>query len=391
MDDQFPPLPPLVLPAPDSPAQDIRRLHSSLKLKEKKLFDNDGVQSALIDDFIGTLVAQPTCVDINNPTRSFGCKCMFNLCLEQAVKAQVISEILRFVIMPKYEQQKLVLEWMKYAQANKTQTHRQEDKHKCYILPGTTTTKTCRNALCVLLGIGRYCWSTCCEGLKNGVMPRHGLYGEVSNRLNATQHEHLGTFFEDVKQLAAPRATRIVRSLVKTHVDKAVLLGEYSAITDTRDDDEDVIELPTCYSKRALFGRLYKDHGWTLKFDNVGRLVSKDPVTDAVQTPKKDLPSWWTFLEYWNHNYPKVVCQRPREDICSDCFKFANSYKTKQSKLERKQRIVNQLNNTTNNNNEESDEEDTSLEDETEILQAAKHVNMAQAQRNYCNEKRAAA
>ena len=256
-----------------------------------------------------------------------------------------------------------------------------KDKHKTYILPGTTTTKICRNALCVILGIGRYYWATCYDALKNGGVPTHGLYGlhgEASNRVNTKQHEHMLVFFESIKPLAAPRATRIVRSLVKTHVSKVGLMGEYTSLNEIRDDDEDVVELPSCYSKRALYGRLYKDHGWTLKFDNKGRLLEKEAVPNQSQTDRKDLPSWWTFLEYWNHNYPKIVCQRPREDICGDCFKFANSYKSREASNDRKQQRLRELNN--GNDNSDSDGEDNTLHDEVEILEAAKHVNMAQAQ-----------
>ena len=109
MDDSFPPLPPLPHPVPESPAQAIRRLHVSLKLKEKKTFDNDGAQSKLIFDFLGSLVAQPSCIDLNNPSRYFGCKCMFNLCLEEVAKAQVAKAILNFIIMAKPNQQSLQL------------------------------------------------------------------------------------------------------------------------------------------------------------------------------------------------------------------------------------------------------------------------------------------
>ena len=36
--------------------------------------------------------------------------------------------------------------------------------------------------------------------------------------------------------------------------------------------------------------------------------------------------SFSTFLRFWNTNYPKLILLKPREDICSDCYKLSNAF-----------------------------------------------------------------
>jgi hypothetical protein len=37
--------------------------------------------------------------------------------------------------------------------------------------------------------------------------------------------------------------------------------------------------------------------------------------------------SWPSFCRFWSKNYPKIVIQRPAEDLCDDCVVFANRHK----------------------------------------------------------------
>ena len=93
---------------------------------------------------------------------------------------------------------------------------------------------------------------------------------------------------------------------------------------------------------------------------------------DKDNTPV-DCPSWYKFHTYWQQNYPHLVLSRPREDICGDCFVFANSYKYCQpatsSEVEEEAAIAHMK------------------KQEDVVLKAAEHVRAADLQRELFQKK----
>ena len=103
----------------------------------------------------------------------------------------------------------------------------------------------------------------------------------------------------------------------------------------------------------------------------------------------KDVPvSWPSFCNYWIKHFPKMVIQRPSKDICDDCVIWAN-----RRKYLKKQRIDNEEATQAAGNDgpsaaEEATDESLMLDQETIALDAAKHVTMAQKQRELFNIKK---
>jgi hypothetical protein len=68
-----------------------------------------------------------------------------------------------------------------------------------------------------------------------------------------------------------------------------------------------------------------------VKFDAIGRQndFKKNPqyAIGFDKTTAKLIPSWKTFLNYWNENYKDLVIQGATEDICGDCFHLCQQIK----------------------------------------------------------------
>ena len=176
----------------------------------------------------------------------------------------------------------------------------------------------CRNALQVLTNIGKTRWFSLERQVKENYMigKKHALEGRVGERANKsikpTEQAHLHSFFKDMMDLAYPRATKFVRSLTSF---------------DTRDDDTEVLELPSSFSKRQLFGRYAKGLGYlVVTSEKKTQELKKDP--EAEDDDVSEPTSWASFHRFWKKNYPKLVLPKPREDICGECFLFANTFRS---------------------------------------------------------------
>jgi hypothetical protein len=169
----------------------------------------------------------------------------------------------------------------------------------------------------------------------------------------------LHAFFVGLKDHACPRATRFVRT---------------ESGFELRDDDAEVMDLPTSWTKRAVFARWLDECGWTIKTDAIGRTAMTAKVGVAAAT-RISYCSWPFFLNFWKTNYAYLIVPKSREDICGDCFIFMNAHKYKQSK-----------NDEESSTSDEEDEEDVD-ERESRIAKAYKHVENAQKQRDLFNLK----
>jgi hypothetical protein len=119
-----------------------------------------------------------------------------------------------------------------------------------------------------------------------------------------------------------------------------------------------------------------------VKFDAIGRQndFKKNPqyAIGFDKTTAKLIPSWKTFLNYWNENYKDLVIQGATEDICGDCFIFANRAKLLAECRKKLQESEDPM--------EQSKE--AMLESEALIENAAEHVKAAKLQRELFNAKK---
>ena len=181
-------------------------------------------------------------------------------------------------------------------------------------------------------------------------------------------------------ELSAPRATRIVQDETGSGL---------------RDQDLDVKELPTHFTKRGMYYRYGLDRGHKIELkDHKGNLkVSPRAHDDDQDNPlwptgsvTTDIISWTSFRNFWKKHYSKLILPNARHDICGECFMLANSFRYRQ-KCAR----------TGDGDNDDDDADDADKEAgqqdpdfetrELAIENANKHCKRSICQRKLANEK----
>ena len=178
------------------------------------------------------------CVDTRNCTREATCQCMKSLNLSEDDAVSASEFLFGFALTSKMEQQTMVKEWIKYSWSLSKGYRRNEPEYKrSFLLPGTEYL-ICKNALCYILGCGSTAWLSIVKLAKLNLPPSHGLCGFKSNNSNEDKEVVMKTFLDKLQKLAAPRATLVVRSIVRDEVQ-----------TKLRDDDKELLELPSNMTK----------------------------------------------------------------------------------------------------------------------------------------------
>jgi hypothetical protein len=205
-----------------------------------------------------------------------------------------------------------VLEWKRYALAFRSSFV--ANRNRVYLLPGSGTYKICKNALAKIIWKEHHSWDSIQEGKSE-----HGLAKrEAGNRAQPSEMtKKLHEYFQRLQELGQPRATKIVSNLANDVVK-----------TDLKYVDTDLVELPACQSKRVLYRSFLAELGWAVSFDDKSRKVSQLPLDSSAVEEDLECPiSWPTFCRFWKNHYPKIVIQKPSEDLCDDCVVFANKHK----------------------------------------------------------------
>ena len=356
----------------------------------RKTFDSD-VFANSIRVHVKQLMQAP-CKDLKQlkPTT---CTCMKDITLTDEELEPVVQSIMEFGMRKKTQQQELIFDIIRMDRAlyevYEGNQHQLFKIRRC-VLPGASCVLICKRAIAALYGYGRRKWSTVEKLVAENRAPTHGLVGKRGNNYNKDYNEKMNAFFDAyVVPFVNPRATVVVKTRVADRLE-----------VDLRDHDEDVLELPSSYTKRGLYCQLVSEFfGWRLYFNTKGKLTRKEQRLDMENPPAVCFPSWKTFLDYWEENHPKVVVPRPREDVCDDCWAFANAFRhNDRMKQLAKDREVEDDDLADDESSATTDTSDEDTEDEYEtavipqgeedlVLDAAAHVEMAQKQRALFNQK----
>lgn len=268
------------------------------------------------------------------------CTCLFDLFCTEADKSFMVKAIAMAIVefqgMSHIEKQLRVSEWIRYSKMihgnakrrflvplSMTSALVEEGNLQITTLP--VNYSICLSALLGLLGIGVRNWKTFKKASASGIMKTHGNAGNNHAHPDDGRLEDLMRFFEDLKEFGCPRATLTV----KQHSGHGL-----------RHVDESIIELPTTYSKRRLFGRYCWERGHLVSVDGMGTVVRRDRTVDdkpfdsswcsaPLEEDEEPEPivSWPVFMRTWQQHYKELVVPRPRADICDDCFIYANAFK----------------------------------------------------------------
>ena len=150
----------------------------------------------------------------------------------------------------------LLVTYHRYARPSRNNCH-------CFLLPCDTIHarsiptdyKICISALMSLCGIGKGVWSTVCD-IVQGRRSRykHGLKGQPSNRKRKPDDRiivELNEHFGELETFGEVQATRFVQE-------------ETGEVT-LRDQEDNLIYLPTNMPKRYCYNRYCKDRGYRVK------------------------------------------------------------------------------------------------------------------------------
>jgi hypothetical protein len=140
-----------------------------------------------------------------------------------------------------------------------------------------------------------------------------------------------------------------------------------------------------------LYNRLLLEIGWTYTYDSKSRIIERNPVEGMEQ---QEAPGWGTFRRFWAKHYSKLRIAGAREDVCNQCYIFANRHRYAVRK-----KATNDETKEDNEANEENigpppadedDEDDAAamVQGEELVKTAARHVEMAQQQRSFYQQKR---
>ncbi|CAB9511400.1 hypothetical protein SEMRO_483_G152000.1 [Seminavis robusta] len=290
----------------------------------KDLEENEGDSLDNLVEYVNSALAKTVCFDlVNKPGRATSCTCLHDL-QEQIDDDDIHScakALFLFCKLDYAERKRMVKEWIRSGLAAQLmfQGLHRESSTRVFLLPGSTTRLICRNALCQLIGYGQKAWKGVVKLVKSGDDPVHGLKNKPGNKLNSRSLDHMNEFFSSMKEHALPRATKIVRTEMVDGLNTAIEL---------REEEKDVVELPSSMTKRCLYNRFIGELGWKIKWDNKGRLLKKVEIPDKEQkVTASQLPSWSSFRRFWKKEYPKLVIQKPSADICDQCYVFANKHK----------------------------------------------------------------
>lgn len=393
----------------------VREIHSPalrnriLNGKKAKNPVNTAALKGKIRTFVLALVALPRCYNIRNTARDTKCSCLSNSGLLSGGSLDLLVIWLwEFALKKREEQLQIVVEWVKYSRRMESSQRQGRAKLLLFIIPGTAQTPCCKDAICRLIGWGSNRWDSCMQIAKGTKAVQHGSLHKTPNARKVFVTEQLTEFFENMKQLACPRATLFVRGLVtNTSSESATTLSQGLK------NGEEVFELPSATSKRSLYGRYLREHGWRYSVNYKGSTTNTEALPHMDQ---QQVCSWPTFVTFWNSKHASIVIARPRADICNECYIYANRHKylvSKQIQMQNRTPKGDDQHFDGDTDDEEEDDpsdaaadppttggvppecEDVSTpmddiikEQEALILNAARHVEMAKIQREYYQNKK---
>jgi hypothetical protein len=337
-------------------------------------------EKALIRTWFNTVASVTVCVDQKNQHRASKCSCLMEAATYADGEgiASIVDYLYEFALLELEEQRIILKEWIKYSESAQMMLKR-ADRRRVYLLPGSAFL-ICKDALCKLLGMGHTAWTTITKIARENLPPSHGLKGQVGNRRDLQLEDTVSTFLSKLNELAIPRATMVIRQLVRGTVQ-----------TELRDDDDDIRELPSHFTRKGMFNQLLNELGWQYHYDAKGRITERVALPDIEQ---KRTPSWFMFFRYWKKKYPKLVVATAREDICNQCFVYANQHKYFTARKDdaadedEEQPLDDQGPPEDDDDEDDEDGVQKMLDGETLVRKAARHVEMAQLQRYMYQRKK---
>jgi hypothetical protein len=314
--------------------------HPFTNLLDPNVQLEDGEALALCLEHVATVCMKPCSDRITGHRKPRDCHCLNSLEGEAEMQRAVAKYMVSFAAKPRQERHSIIMEWLRYTTTTTEKAcffipflvdnneHGEEEVEETHNNGDNKVDElknymVCQDAISILLDYGRRKWKTCEKAVKHNSLPEHGNTGKASNNAKKFEREvkdDLHAFFQDMNQFATPKATRFVRE---------------STGSGLRDGEENVLELPTCWSKRAVYARFCFERGYAISSTATG-LIKKEKRTDEQWNPQdeKTICSWARFWSFWKSHYPLIRIATASHDICTECHTFFNRSKYRVSGAE---------------------------------------------------------
>ena len=265
------------------------------------------------------------CTHPRNKLQGSQCGCMMEL--EDADVKMLVMQQLAFFTQEKACREARIFEWIKSAWVNRTvkvksskassgivvkETHRRWKGRKFLFHHKVTSNRrgitkcaphfVCVNALLQFYHIPYNKFKTYEEAIASGrnTAPAHLLAGRKSNKaMKEKIVEKLHDFFHHLeKNKTEPHATKVVRTTT------GIALR----------NEDDIVELPSCFSKRQLYCQFLYGCGWVIKpkgnrsFGPIKEYELRKDSDDWVGSDENVIApcSFEMFCCFWEKNYPKL-------------------------------------------------------------------------------------
>ena len=187
-----------------------------------------------------------------------------------------------------------------------------EDKVRTHLL--------CKHGLCCLLSFGQSRYISIRKAaMSSAVLQDHKNIGKKNYNAvenNERKYQPLNDHFEYLKNLGEVQATRAVATLVD---------GMIGGRTN-RDDNITLIYLPISMGYRSCYKRYMKALGYNIRTTAMGGFVVTAEEGGKEVDPG-EFVTFPTYLNLWKRDFKDLKVSRPAEDICKDCYVFANRHR----------------------------------------------------------------
>lgn len=308
-----------------------------------------------VTNYVSRLCNLPSCVDPDN-IRFCKCTCLKSISPEMIPSiATVLGKFffyffllffinfylfffvfsVSFALLSKDIRQTLLKERLANASARKVEyqslykkrSRSSSDLHRLYYrlsVPGFDI-PLCGNSFRNFYVLLRRSWKSLTVECKKGSGPiAHRNLGNNNRGINscrAIAKPSVVSFLEDVcKSYGEAYATRFVREVTGLSL---------------RQEEENLVELPSRFTKRKLYAEYCFSRGYKIKANakgSYGKVSSYElREYDELLWPEDSIAltvcSWKDFLSIWKEEFSYMKIRNPCEDTCAECFKIRNSFR----------------------------------------------------------------
>jgi len=257
------------------------------------------------------------------------CNCIAIIADSRDVRDSVVRYLCWFNAKTKYEQDSIVVEWLKYSSYLK-----KGSKYTLFRLPFIDDSMTvvpeavrmhvlCSRGLLLVLNWGSRRWRSIRKApTVTGVMPMHKAKGKVNYNSLCNNDRKMGPLMmmrhlEYLMELGdRVRATRVITTLVK---------GMEARVNCNNDDDKRYLPMSMDYSNS--YKRYLASSGYTNVRSTASGAFILGEREDGEAVDSGDFVSFPTYYYKWKTSFPKLKVSKPIEDICAYCYAFANRHK----------------------------------------------------------------